>query len=165
MEQEKLEVFDLLKTNYLEELKKKDLSKFERYKVLKLIMEENDWSERRLAKAIDKNHSTVNDWLLFGKIGEKKYNQLKAKGFKDTEIYRNMRDNKDKTIEEIEFIHYDTTDGNHHRPLDESLDIELKNCIDKLKSFISKDKYKKTDETPKLVHELKMVLNKIWDKD
>jgi len=84
----------ILLNNYLVDLKKKEIDKFQRAKILEITMKEFRLSQRALGEKIGVPHSTIQDWLLITKLDEDEYKQLKEQGLNDTEIYRELRNNK-----------------------------------------------------------------------
>lgn len=93
---------NLLTYNYLMDLKKKEIDSFERAKLIKEYLESNSLSIRKLAELTGIHHNTLQDWLLWTKISEERYYQLKLIGYTETDIYRHLRDNKPLSKEKIE---------------------------------------------------------------
>jgi len=91
----------LLLNNYLIDLKKKEIDKFERAKLLDVAMREYKLSQRGLAQKIGVPHSTIQDWMLVLRLTEEEYSSLKRKGLNGTEIYRELRNNVTKPKENI----------------------------------------------------------------
>lgn len=91
---------------YLCDLKKMDLDKFERAKLIKDYMDKNNLSGRAFAKEFEIPKSTVEDWLLWNKITPARRDELKSKGYSESDVYRLIRDNKTKDITDMtEFDH------------------------------------------------------------
>ncbi len=80
--------------NYLLDLTKKDVDKWERAKIIKEYLKEENISQRELAKQIGVSKSTIEDWLLINKLSVNEYNGLKITGMTNTDIYRHLRNNR-----------------------------------------------------------------------
>jgi transcriptional regulator with XRE-family HTH domain len=130
--------------NYLMDLRKKEINPIERAKIINEYLKKENLSQRELAKLIGVSHSTLQDWCMYEKLDNKKYEELKIeKQLNDTDIYRELRNNKDKPIEEMFKMN--------------KIQFELQKAINSL------DGYKKTvDKTPKtkqLILQLQNILN------
>ena len=157
------EIFSLLENNYIEDLKKNDLDKFERCKVLKSIMERHKLNPHTLAKKLNKPKTTIQDWLLYAKIDNKKYEKLKKEGFRDTDIFRSLRNSKKvEDVEKIEFKKYTTGDPTKLPVIDLGLDDVLKKDIKELSPYVLRGVV--TRDTIDLIIELKSILNRIQER-
>jgi hypothetical protein len=164
------EALSLLEKNYIEDLKKNDLDKFERCKVLKSMMERNKWTPYTLAKKLKKPKTTVQDWLLYAKIDKVKYEKLKTSGFNDTDIFRSIRDNRNKEPEKIEFTKYVTESAKpvvideqpRHKIILSDLDNRLRDSIKDYSIYIMRGIVSK--DTVDLLIELKTILNRIQSR-
>ncbi len=86
-------VTDLL-FNYFLDMRKKDINKRQRAELLATYLEENDKSQRELAKELGIPHSTIQDWLMINRISDEDYQKYVEQGMTDTAIYRMLRNNK-----------------------------------------------------------------------
>jgi hypothetical protein len=84
----------LLKENFIIDLKKKQIDPFARAAIIRSYMETKGLSGRELARQMGIPHSTVQDWLLWKDIDDKKYEELKSAGLTATSIYRSLREKK-----------------------------------------------------------------------
>ena len=136
------EYYEELLYNYFMDLRKKDVDRFARAKIIRTYMEKEKLSEPEFAKRLGVPKSTVYDWMIMDKITEDQYETLKTKGLKDTQIYRVLRGNT--PIKEIKHIEEITR-----------LDSFLEEYIRDIKSFTSgltKDMI--SNMTDDLAHEL-----------
>jgi hypothetical protein len=88
------EVVNNLLFNSFLDMRKKEINKHQRAKLLERYMENNNVSGRALAEQIGVPKSTLQDWLMINRISETEYNAYLDKGFSETEIYRMLRNNK-----------------------------------------------------------------------
>ena len=136
---------DKLNFNYLMDLKKRQIDKFERATIVKTYMTKHKLTGRALAHRLGIPKSTIEDWLLFGKLEQVEYKEMKKTGLSDTDIYRSLRDRKKDSAKEI---------ANETK-----LDYELKKAINKLNPLINK--VVKSDDTQQLIKDLQNILNRI----
>lgn len=88
--------------NYIIDLKKKDINKFTRAKIIKQYISSEKISQREFGRRFNLPKSTVEDWLLLNKINENEYNNIKeTEGLKDTEMYKLLRNNKKLSTKDI----------------------------------------------------------------
>jgi DNA-binding transcriptional regulator YiaG len=146
--------------NLLLDTKKLPLDKKIRARAINNILKETGWSQRQLARNIGIPKSTIEDWLLFGKISDNQYQRLKVKGYNDTEIYRKLRGDRSvpvsQKVEEMPVkrkTHFENDDVN-------VLDDELTEVIYLLRKYTTRT-LKGTAQTYSLVKELRNILNKI----
>lgn len=132
--------------NWLLEFKKKEVSHFERAKIIQEYLDSQKISQRELARQLDLPHNTLQDWLLWNNLTEKEYNKLRKKGLSDTDIYRLLRDGKKEEKKKLMGI--------------TKLDSDLRHCIGKLRPHI-KDVKESSAKTTVLVHEMRKVLTDI----
>jgi len=83
-----------LKMSYVCDLRKPDIDRLERATIIRSLLDDNGWSGRQLAKELNIPKSTIEDWLLFERVNEQNYKELRKKGVGDTEIYRMLRNSK-----------------------------------------------------------------------
>lgn len=95
------EIEHKLKISYVIDLQKPEIDKHERAKIIADIMLKENISGREFARRFGFNRSTVEDWLLYGKISRSEYKQMQAKDFNHKEIYKVLRNNKAETKQEI----------------------------------------------------------------
>jgi hypothetical protein len=96
-----------LKTNYIIELNKREIDKFERAEIIQEICKEEKLSLRAFAEKFGFNKSTVEDWLLWTKISREEYAERIKNKETESEIYRFLRNNKTKITSEfckIDFV-------------------------------------------------------------
>jgi len=129
--------------NWLMDFKKKEVSNFERAKVINEYLTEKKLSQRELAKQLDMSHSTLQDWMIWNNLTEKEYNKLIKKGLTETDIYRLLRDGKKEEKKKLMGI--------------TKLDSDLNTCIKKLRPHINTTK-ESSAKTTVLIEELKKVL-------
>jgi transposase len=87
--------------NYMLDLRKKDINRYERAKLIQKYLHDNKISQRQLAKEIGVPHSTIQDWLLVIRLEPEEYETMKDKGLSDTDVYRHLRNNKTKPKKEV----------------------------------------------------------------
>jgi len=132
--------------NWLLDFKKKEVSHFERAKVIQEYLVSQKISQRELARELDLPHNTLQDWLLWNKLKEKEYKKLKKKGLTDTDIYRELRDGKKEEKKKMMGV--------------TKLDSDLRHCIKKLRPHI-KDINESSAKTTVLIHEMRKILTDI----
>jgi transposase len=86
--------------NYLLDQRKKEISKWDRAKLIGNYIREQNISQRELARRLGMPKSTIEDWLLLDRLTKDQYNTLKKRSG-DRDIYRMLRNNKQKTVQEI----------------------------------------------------------------
>ena len=74
--------------------KKPQVHKKERAEFIQSYLDENKLSVRAFAKEIDVHHNTVQDWLLWNDIDKEEIEEHIDNGFTETEIYRDLRNNR-----------------------------------------------------------------------
>lgn len=88
-----------LRENYLLDLKKKEINKFERAEMIRNMMTDKNLSIREFALKYNINKSTIEDWLLYERISESEFQAHKKNGFSTTEIYRMLRETKNRNLD------------------------------------------------------------------
>jgi len=131
-----------LRTNYVMDLKKPSIDKFERATILRGFLDDKGMSIRTFAKEYGFKKSTIEDWLLYTNITEEEYTEQLAKGMKPVEIYRSLRGSKGKEVE-----------------YQKEIDRFLVTVSRQMRRYILHGEY--TPETRKNVHELKNELNRL----
>jgi hypothetical protein len=126
--------------NLMCDLKKKELDKFQRAKLIKSYLEDTGISQRQLALSIGVPKSTVEDWLLWDRMKPQEYDSLVKEGYTHTDIYESLRDG--------------TLSGK-----DKAIDLALENCISRMQVF--KIKPPTSSKTKVLIDELKHILEVI----
>jgi len=143
------EMKSLLK-NYLVDLKKKEIDKFARAKLLEITMREFKLSQRALGEKIGVPHSTIADWLLINKLDEQEYKDMKTQGLNDTEIYRELRNNQKEDKEVI------TSQTKTNRDLDEIYKRTKQALSTCTKEYINEETDTKILEVINLLNRLRM---------
>lgn len=126
--------------NYFLDMRKKDINKRQRARLLAKYLDDTGVSGRELARQLGIPKSTVQDWLLINNISESKYEDFKSRGFTDTDIYRMLRNNK----------------GREEKAFDECMiREEIRETSRKLKMFINQGRHMDAS----LINELKELIN------
>lgn len=89
--------------NFMMDLRKKNINKFRRAKIIEKYMEKNHITERELAKEIGVSPSAISDWLLFNRLEYEEYEILKSKGINDKQINK-ILNNKSTILKELNHI-------------------------------------------------------------
>jgi len=129
--------------NWLIDFKKKEISHFERAKVIQEYLDSQKISQRELARQLDLPHNTLQDWLLWNNLTEKEYAKLLKKGLSDTDIYRHLREGK--TLEKKKLMGIT------------KLDSDLRFCTKRLKPHL-RDLKESSAKTTVLILDLQKVL-------
>lgn len=88
--------------NYIMDLKKKDIDRYERAEIMQAYIDKENISQIEFGKRFNIPKSTVQDWLLVTKIPKVEYEEMKTKNnLNDNDMYRILRNNKKKTRNEI----------------------------------------------------------------
>lgn len=132
--------------NMMLDMRKEDIDPFERAKLIKEFMSENNIpSQREMGRRLGVPHSTINDWLRWDKITEDEYQGFKDRGMTHTDVYRVLRDNTTKTKDcYIELTKFD---------------YEIKKFHSSIRPFIKKLKCSK--ETESIIRDLINDLNRL----
>ena len=131
--------------NYLMDLKKLKIDEFERAQIIKQFIDENNLSQRELSRRLKIPKSTVEDWLIYNRVTEKKYKEMKSNGLSKTDIRDILRKDKKRKLPESKL---NMT----------SLDINLIEAVKLLRPFILEPK--SSPETLNLINELRNLLNR-----
>lgn len=131
--------------NYIIDLRKHEIDKFERAKIIKEYMEDRGLSIRQFSRTFGFSKSCVEDWLLYNRITKDKYDELIKKGYKSSDIYRDLRSKK-----------------SFEKPLSE-LDIEISNYLCNIKKIKNSFVHSPDSEylIKNLINELNIILMKI----
>jgi hypothetical protein len=89
-----IEIGKKLKEGYVRDLQKPEIDPFERAAIIASVLEDKKWSVRELGRQWGFPKSTLEDWLLFNRISEEEYNELRKKGHTPTQIYRELREGR-----------------------------------------------------------------------
>lgn len=92
---------DKLFQNYIIDLQKKKIDKFDRAEVIQSYIKEHKLSIRGFSKRFNLAKSTVEDWLLLNKISRFDMAEYKRQGLEWTEIYRLLRASKKEELLEM----------------------------------------------------------------
>lgn len=133
---------DILFFNYIIDLRKKEISCFDRAKIIRRYLDSNKISIRELGRKTGIARSTIEDWLRWDNISAEDYNSMKEKGLNDTEIYRHLRLGDETKEEKVKTI-----------------DIELQKFIKTFAIFTISPPY--SEQTTKLIDDAIIRLNKI----
>jgi len=91
--------------NFIMDLKKKDIDRYERAEIIKGYLDKEKISQREFGRRFDIPKSTVEDWLLITKLPKEEYEEVKAKNnLNDSDMYRLLRKNRKKTPSQIKDI-------------------------------------------------------------
>ena len=131
--------------NYIIDLKKKEINEKQRAKLIMDYMKEHGLSQRSFATKFNFSHSTVADWLLWDKINDDQIETMVLNGYNKTEIYRELRNNKDKSITEIVF--------------DSKFDNDLNKALSFIRKHIKNDK--PSSNTIKIINDIRNELNRM----
>ena len=137
---------ELIFFNFVQDLRKKDISPFVRARIINKYLIENDLSQRAFAKQMGVPHSTVQDWLLWCRITRDNYDKMKN-NLSDSEIYRILRNGKKDNVNEL--------------IKKTGIDYKLEESIKIIKRFIRNDSKYWSEGTIGLVNELKNELNRL----
>lgn len=80
--------------NWIVDLRKKSIDPIARANIIKKYMLENNLSYKKLEALTGVPHSTLQDWVMWGKITEKEMEKLLDKGMNKKEVYTMLRTNK-----------------------------------------------------------------------
>lgn len=131
--------------NYIVDLKKKEIDRFERGKLIQHYLDLENTSIRQLSKELDISKSTIEDWLLINKLTKEEYQDLLDKGFTETDIYRTLREKKTRA-----------------KPHMNQLDIKLVKCKTLLYKYVNNLKKEDVSEdTRDLIQSLRNLLNRL----
>lgn len=128
-----------LKAAYVCDLRKPEIDKLERARIIRSILNENKWSIRKMSMEFGIPKTTIEDWLLFEKLDAPQYAKLKGSDVKETELYRLLRSNKRLSSAQVVEL--------------TGLDYDVQRCIDILNRHMVQPKG--SPETQKLVKNLK----------
>jgi len=140
--------------NFLCDLKKKDIDKFARARLINEYMRERNLSIRQLAKQLNIPKSTIEDWVRWAQLPQEEYKEYKEQGFTHTDIYESLRDGTlaERRKENLMPI-LDLTKK------DLAIDRMLRRCISTLEVFKIKPPY--SSETKKHIAQLRKILDTI----
>lgn len=131
--------------NYMIDLKKKKVDKFERAATIRQYLIDNNLSIRALGRQLDIPKSTIEDWLLFDRIDQETYEEYISQGIKPVDIYWQLR--KQKTEPDINI---------------DVVEEELSKVITLLNAIRGGHKIKpKTTRTSAQLHEIRDLINRI----
>jgi transcriptional regulator with XRE-family HTH domain len=140
-----MEVPNRLIYNFLCDLKKKEIHPVERAEMMKAYLKEEGISQRELARELGMPHSTVQDWLDYGKLSVKEFNHLTHSGLSKKEIHKTLRGERNNTeIQEI---------------IGNNLNRKLKAATIMLMEEINKPNANK--ETFRLIKDLELIIKRL----
>lgn len=94
------ETFMLLGDWYVNDLRRKDIDKFQRAAIIRRMINElsikegAEVSEREFGRRYGIHHNTLQDYLLYNDITPKEYENLQTSGLTASSIYRYLREKK-----------------------------------------------------------------------
>lgn len=94
---------------YVRDLQKPDVDCFERAALIREYIEDNDTSIRGFSTHFGIARGTVEDWLLWNRIPENKYKELREKGLTHLQIYNTLREKK-RNKEPVGYVDVTLTD-------------------------------------------------------
>lgn len=145
--------------NWICDLRKKEVSQFDKAKLIKQYMEQNNLSIRKFAAEFGFPKSTIEDWLLWIKIEPEQYNKLTKKGIAHTDIYRTLRNHK-TSLENVEDIIIKQNDPS---VCETELDLVLWKFTNKLKKFMN-NYNQKSNKTLEMIYEVKQIIEVLENK-
>lgn len=87
-----------LRECYVRDLAKPSVDKFARAAIIREYITGAGISTREFGRRFNIPKSTVEDWLLYNHITEEEYAALLAKDLRPIDIYRGLRENRNKTV-------------------------------------------------------------------
>lgn len=141
-----METNNKLVFNFLIDLTKKDIDKFNRAVIIRQYLNDEKISIRELGRRLNVPKSTLEDWLLYNKLSKEKYDELKSNGFSTMKIYKSLRENKFKKVVSSEDI----------------VDSKLKDVSKDLRMILRIIKYgQKSGKTKEWINTIRNTLNRI----
>ena len=136
------EIINKLKQNYIYDLNKKEIDKFERAAIIQDIINKEKLSQRAFAEKFGFAKSTVEDWLLWNKISREEVNQRLKDGQTESDIYRLLRDNKTKILSE--FVNIDFVLEKTIHKLNQEMEVSkyTKEKVDRLEKALNRFRLK-----------------------
>lgn len=129
----------ILKERYVVDCKKPDVLKEERARIIKSLLNDLNISINELGRRMNISKSTLQDWLLWD---DPRVDKLREKGATDAQIYRVLRNNRNKKKV-----------SEKKKELDVSLmDEQIRSMASQIKGYVTKLKY--SGETEVLIAEL-----------
>ena len=131
--------------NYLLDLTKKDIDRFERATIIQQHLLDENISIRELGRQLKIPKSTLEDWLLFKRLSQEEYDKLIADGINPTTIYRKLRATKTQPSFNINLI-----------------DEVLQSTLQSLNKIVLKSNQKiRTKQSNDLIAKIRNTLNRI----
>ena len=87
-----------LKKGYIRDLQKPNINKWERAKIIREVMRQENLNQTTFSKRYGFGRSQVQDWLLWDKITKEEYQKLKGQGLSDTDIYWILRGDQTQKV-------------------------------------------------------------------
>jgi len=143
-----MNISDDLIFNILQDFRKKDVHPIDRAKFFSEYLKAKSCSQRQLAKTLDIPHSTLQDWLSYGKVSKSDYDTLINKGVSKKQVYRMVRDDRSNVSSKI------------NRALKSpEFNLVLEDSISKIHPFVSTPEV--DSDTVELIKKLRDLLNRI----
>ena len=126
--------------NWIKDLQKKDVDKIDRANILKSYLVSQKISQNKLAIELGISKSLMHDWISWANYDKKKYEELKAIGYTETELYTKLRTPlKQKSV-----------------ILETDIDFALWKLISKVNEY--KNNFPKSKKTYDLINETKQII-------
>jgi len=142
-----MEVPEQLVENWFYDIQKKKVDPVQRAEIISLYIKEKKISQREFSRQFNIPKSNTEDWLLWKRLTKEDYENLLAKGYEKKEIYRLLRNNKKKQVEQI----FD---------LETNLDLFLYKFSRRIQEM-SKELPPKSKKTISMIEEAKKALTRI----
>jgi hypothetical protein len=142
-----MEVPEQLVENWFYDIQKKKVDPVQRAEIISLYIKEKKISQREFSRQFNIPKSNTEDWLLWKRLTKEDYENLLAKGYEKKEIYRLLRNNKKKQVEQI----FD---------LETNLDLFLFKFSRRIQEM-SKELPPKSKKTISMIEEAKKALTRI----
>jgi len=149
--------------NLLCDLKKKEIDKFVRARLIREYSNSRNISGRQLAKQLGIPKSTIEDWLRWDNLKPEQYEDYKEEGFTHTDIYESLRNgtlSQRATMAEANEERRDmTAQALTPYKREVAIDKALNRTINILCVFKIKPPY--SGDTKKLIKQLRQILDTI----
>lgn len=140
-----MEMSDELLTYVIQDLKKKELSMIARGNLIDEYMKRRNISINEASKELGIPKTTAHTYHRFAELGEDKYNTLIAKGFKPSDIQKELKNGSTFKFTKKEY--------------EKRIDIILDSAKSSLMEFVHRKDY--SIETAQKIRELINILNRI----
>jgi len=124
----------ILKERYIADCQKPNVQKEDRARIIKSLLTDLDISIREMGRRMNISKSTLEDWLLWD---DPRVDEMRAKGATDAQIYRVLRNNRNKAP------------GKKKEITVALMDEQIRSMAAQMKGYVTKLKY--SDETEVLI--------------